>query len=390
LGSLSSEASDALVSVELMTGSTQDEPLQDEADPRFPVFNAEARSVISEQLAREAHHSEKFLSPARAGFRLFSKRDGKKHACIYFDEAGEQDLLGPIHAQLIDNLVGAFRAWLKERRRVSAYTSGDLGECDAVFYLASNFSTRAPDEFFPDLSKFAQRHPVAWFNYKFDSFLDYYLQHRFKEGWDSILFNVPKILQADQAPTEQNPDPGFYRFFHYKGETFEKLARFDPVTRIFAASPEINAITLSDPKRVKVLSTAEHSKNHSVIPYVVEQDLGQGGKLFYFADLPFTFNHYEDRSLIFTDLIYDILAEPAPDRPLLALVRLEDISPSIPDEYIAQSVDYLADRSIPFSMALIPYYSNLFSNPAGSATAPVWLPVDRFPDFAGMIRYSAA
>ena len=390
LAALPPELAGALSTVELMTGSTQDEPLEDEADPRFLVFNAGARALLSERLARNVHHSESVASPARAGFRLFSVNDGKKHACIYFDEAGEQDLLGPIHAQLIDNLVGAFPGWLKERRRVSAYVPGDLDACDAVFYLASNFSTGAPSGFYPDLSEFLQRHPVAWFNYKFDSFLDYYLQQRFKSGWDSILFNVPKILQADRPPTEQDPDPGFYRYFHYKGETFEKMARFDPATRIFAASPEINAVAVSDPERVKVLSSAEHSRNHSLIPYVVEQDLRRGGKLFYFADLPFTFNHYEDRSLIFTDLIYDILNEPAPDRPLLAFVRLEDICPAIPEEYIAQSVDYLADRSIPFAMALIPYYSNLFSNPAGSPTAPVWLPADRFPDFAGMIRYAVA
>jgi uncharacterized protein YdaL len=112
--------------------------------------------------------------------------------------------------------------------------------------------------------------------------------------------------------------------------------------------------------------------------------------VYYIADLPFSFNHYEDRSLIFCDLIYDILNEPAPDRPPLALVRLEDINPSIFSEYLTQTFDYLGDHHIPFSVALIPYYSDLFQNPMGVTTQPVWKPIDQFPDFVGMLRYGRA
>ena len=381
---------DAISGMELVVGSTQDEPLATEADPRFPIYNLDARALIKARLRRDTHHSESFLSPARSSFRLFQPNDQKKHACIYYDEAGEGDQLGPIHARLIDNLVGGFQGWAKERRRLSAFQSGDLKDCDSVFYLASNFLLGGPEVFFGELSLFLQTHPVVWFNYKFDSFFDYYLKQRFKSGFDPILFNVPKILQADEPPTRENPDPGFFRFFHYKGEIFEKLARFDPVTHLYSASPELGSISIFDPKKIQVLSQAEHSKNHALTPYAVEQDFSRGGKLFYFADLPFSFNHYEDRSLIFSDLIYDILQEAAPKRPPIALVRLEDINPGIPTEYLAQSIDYLADRSIPFSLALIPYYSNLFTNPMGASNQPVWQAIDRFPDFEGFLRYARA
>jgi uncharacterized protein YdaL len=380
----------AISGMELVVGSTQDEPLASEADPRFPIYNLDARTLLKERLKQTSHHSESFLSPARASFRLFSNQDQKKHACIYYDESGEGDQIGPIHARLIDNLVGAFRSWAKERRRLSGYHAGDLQDCDAVFYLASNFLTAGPDGFYGELSQFLQTHPVVWFNYKFDSFYDYYLKQRFKNGFDPILFNIPKILQADAQPTLDQPDPGFYRFFHYKGETFEKLARFDPVTHLYSASPEIGAVSILDPKKIQVLSVAEHSKTHAQTPYAVEQNFTQGGRLYYFADLPFSFNHYEDRSLIFSDLIYDILNEPAPKRSPIALVRLEDVSPAVPTEYLTQSIDYLTDRSVPYSLAIIPYYSNLFTNPMGASNQPVWQPADRFPSFTGFIRYAQA
>ncbi len=376
--------------IELVAGSTQDEPLPEEADPRFLVYNPEVRDILKERLALESHGSSRISSPPRSSFRRFEPGDQKKHACIYFDESDESDRIGAIHARLIDNLVGAFPAWAKERRRMSAYQKGDLGDCDAVFYLASNYGMKVPEEFLREASAFVQKNPLAWINYKFETFYDYYMRAKFRHGFDPILFNIPRILQADAPPSPSSPDPGFFRFFHYKGEIFEKEARFDRATGVYAASPEINEIRIDDATKVRVLSMAEHSKTRQRIPYAVTQAMKDGGRMFYFADLPFSFAHYEDRSLIFSDVIYDILGEPAPDRPLLALARLEDINPSIPTEYLAKAIDYLADRSIPFSLALIPYYSNLFSNPMGRATDPIWLPADQFPEFAGFVRYAAA
>jgi uncharacterized protein YdaL len=376
--------------MEIVVGSTQDEPLATEADPRFPIYNLDVRTLLKERLRKDSHHSQSFLSPARSSFRPFAKQDQKKHACIYYDESGEGDQIGPIHARLIDNLVGGFRSWAKERRRLSAFQAGDLQDCDAVFYLASNFMSDNPEAFYRELVPFLQTHSVAWFNYKFDSFYDYYLKQRFKNGFDPILFNIPKILQADAPATLDQPDPGFYRIFHYKGETFEKLARFDPVTHLYSASPELGEVKILDQKKIQILAQAEHSKSHAKTPYVVAQDLTQGGRLYYFADLPFSYNHYEDRSLIFSDLIYDILKEPTPKRPPVALVRLEDVSPEVPTEYLTQSIDYLSDRSVPYSMALIPYYSNLFTNPMGAWNVPTWQAADRFPDFSGFLRYAQA
>ncbi len=377
-------------SVELMLATTLDEPMPEEADPRYLIPNPAAEKVLREFLRVKTHESQTFSSPRKSSFRFFRDAPGKKHACIYFDEADPKDSIGAVHARMIDNLVGAFPRWAKERRTMAGFIPGDLRDCDVVFYLASNFSSPVVEPFLAELEESLKTKTVVWFNYKFDRFSDHFERNAANHGLPSLAFRVPRFIQADAPPTEAVPDPGFFRYFHYKGEVFEKPARFDPLNHVFAASPEIGAVTLGLPDQVDVLSHAEHSKSHELTPYIVRQELGSSSALYYVADLPFSFNHYEDRSLIFCDVIYDILREPAPVRPPLALIRLEDINPSIAPRNLFSVVDYLADRNIPFSMALIPYYSNLFEDPMQGRISPVYVPIDRVQEFKGVIDYAKA
>ncbi len=376
--------------VELMTSTTLDEPTVGEGDLRFLLPNPGVEQELRDFLKLNVHQSESFSSPRKSAFRFFEDAPGKRHACIYFDEVDSRDSIGAVHARMIDNLVGAFPKWAKERRTLQGYLPGDLKDCDVVFYLASNFNSPVPDGFLVELEDFLEAKTVVWFNYKFDRFSDHYKQSSSRHGLPPLAFQVPRFIQADAPPTPANPDPGFFRYFHYKGEVFEKPARFDPLNHVFAASPELGAIHLEVPDRVDVLSHSEHSKTRELTPYIVRQELGSTSELYYVADLPFSFNHYEDRSLIFCDVMYDILREPAPSRPPLALVRLEDINPSIDSRNLIGVVDYLSDRNIPFSMALIPFYSNLFQDPMRGRVSPVYLPIDRVPGFKGVLDYAKA
>ncbi len=382
----------ALQSIELTFASTQDEPFEADADPRFPFYNPNVKAFLKDRLHSDNHHSTEVTSLPRASLEDFSGADeGKKRACIYFDELNAKDALGAIHARMLENLIGAFPDWRRERRSIQFYRTGDLLSCDTIFYLASNFVLEPPAAFYPDLVEFAQHHTLTWFNYKFDHFAeasaDYARRH---PGASPVSFHVPYMIQPDRPPTYEIPDPGFFRYFDYKGETFEKLARYDPMTKLYSNSPELGGVQIQDPSKVQVLSYARHSKTDQKTPYVVEQKLGDAGSLYYFADLPFSFGHYEDRYFIFSDLIYDILKEKTPDRPPVALVRLEDINPSDSISSISWATDYLADHHIPFSMAMIPYYSNLFEDPIRGVNEPVWKPADQYPEFLGAMKYAKA
>ncbi len=393
------QTGNVLDSVEVMVTSTESEPLAENADLRYLLYHPFARKVLEEHLKIKNHHSSEVDSPARS-FLPPSESPGvvTKLACIYFDEMNAKDMIGAIHARMLETLIGAFPDWRRERRSIRYYQSQDLKSCDAVFYLASNFVLNPPASFYPDLSVFAQDHTVAWFNYKFDHFSKDYAElsrqrtlHK-QEALGSIDFSVPYTLQPDQPPTAEKPDPGFYRYFEYKGETFEKQATWDPVTHIYSNSPELGYIQVhpSAAVSVKVLAQARHSISGNKTPYIVQQSLGQRGALFYIADLPFSFIHYEDRYLIFCDVIYDILKEPTPNRKPVALVRLEDINPSIAVENMTWVIDYLSDHSIPYSMALIPLYSSVFYDPLTGAATSLWKPVDQYPQFVGTLKYAKA
>ncbi len=392
LDSVSGKMGYDLDSVEIIFATTQSEPLPANADPRFLIYNKFAVKVLSDHLQAVHQFSASFSSPAKSPQATALWHNAKvgqatKMACIYFDEMNAQETLGAIHSRMLETLIGAFPDWRRERRSVSLYQADDLKNCDTVFYLSTNFNLVPPANFYADLARYAQSHTLTWFNYKYAQFSKVYDQMK---DLTPLAFHVPYILQPDQPPTPEKPDPGFYRYFDYKGETFEKLATWDPVAVVYANSPELGYVEVNDPKQVKILATARHSTKGTVIPYVVQQNIGTGGSIYYIADLPFSFIHYEDRYLIFCDVIYDILNEPTPKRPPVALVRLEDINSAIPTEDLTWVIDYLGDRSIPYAMALIPYYSGLFFDPGPGLASPVWMPSDQFPEFAGTLRYAKA
>ena len=387
LKSIDDETGQALQSVELLFANTQPEPLWDQADPRFFLYNPTAHDLITEQLKTEHHHSSLVSSLAKS-FLPDLDDTPKKKACIYFDELNSKDTLGPIHARMLENLIGAFPKWRRERRSVVYYQAHDLDDCDVVFYLASNFVLEPPATFYSDLANYMQSHTVTWFNYRFDQFA--------KTSKATLSFNVPYMMQPDLPPSRHVQDPGFFRYFDYKGETFEKLAYWNPIHQnIYSNSPELARIEVQDPTKVSILATARHSQKDINTPYAVREDFQNSdpahpGSLYYFADLPFSFVHREDRYFIFCDVLWDILKETPPDRKPVALVRLEDINPAMSPENLTWVTDYLADRNVPFSMAVIPLYSNLFFNPTTGKNAPIWKPVDQYPAFVGNLKYAKA
>jgi len=377
--------------LELIVANTDNEPTLFKADRRFPYFNKTAFQSIKSELVKPTleEYSTKFKS-SKASFLPKTEADPliQKTACIYFDEKDENDLLGPIHARLLENVIGAFKNWRRERRSITLYEPKDLNSCDAVFYLASNFGVDAPSSFYPELNEFLKKKTVVWFNYKMDRFLKIFSDAKIPSP---LAFDVPLIIQADSPPTKQNPDPGFYRYFDYKGETFFKQASFSEATGNYTSSPEINQVRIQNASLVEVKATARHSKTNAITPYVVKQSV-QEGSFWYFADLPFSFIHYEDRYLIFCDLIWDILNETPPTSQPMALVRIEDVNPSDDVNSVIWAIDYLKSENVPGSLAVIPYYSNLFHDPfsENEAQAATWFPANKNPGFLGLMNYAKA
>ena len=138
---------------------------------------------------------------------------------------------------------------------------------------------------------------------------------------------------------------------------------------------------------MKIHSLARHSKDKNrETPYIVSTGTSEGGEVWYVADSPFSFTHYEDRYYIFTDLLWDIVEETPTHGPK-AMVRIEDVNPTQDLGALKWAVDYLRDSNTPVAFALIPFYGDTFGLQEPDFK-PVFQPVTKFPNFMGTLRYS--
>jgi uncharacterized protein YdaL len=377
---LSENVRKKIVEIEFREATTEIEPEDGKEDLRCLLYNPQLKEFFLNW--KKEYQSQP--TPARSLASI-----GKKKACILYDRADSNDGVGAIHAPMLQSLLGAFRNWTVTSQSIAKYESGSLNSCDSVFYIASNYILNPPNRFYEEAAEYSKSHPLVWMNYKFSNFVKAYDQAALGRGEKALGFNVTKIDQPLSPPTRDLLDPGFFRFFDYKGETFEKAAQWNRVTNRFASNPELNLISVSNEEDVKVLSVARHSKLDSKTPYAVVRSHSEGGSVWYIADLPFAFVDYGTPYFIFCDFLWDILGETPPSGPQPALIRIEDVNPTQSQSDLRWVIDYLSDRKIPFSMAVIPYYSNLFTDPFTKRPGR-WQPAYKYPEFVGTLRYAKA
>lgn len=358
-------------SIELMVSHTDFEP--NTPDLRYLYFNPLMKSP---ELYKLPVIPPEVLAP----FPLKNDSD-KNLACIYYDKKNLPpfiDRIGDIHSVMLESNLGAFKKWRIERYPLQSYYPGKLFSCQALFYLGTNFLQEIPADFLNEAAELTQYIPVVWFNYK----LPYLISALKNLGLDSG-FNAELLIQPDSIPSPTNVDPGFFRYFDYKGETFHKLAEWNPLSNNFSASAELHKITVTNNSQVEILATARHSKTNEKTPYAV-----RSGNLWYFADSPFSFSHYEDRYYILADLLWDIMSEEAPTEKV-ALVRVEDVAPNTNMEGLKWAIDYFAEENVPFSLAVIPLYIDMVGDESTNNN-PSYAPITKYPELTSLLRYAKA
>ncbi len=354
--------------VEILEANTDFEPKN--PDPRYPYYNPNFNDPLIYELPKKPIA----VLPA---FPI-PETTGKKIACVLYDKNDlppQVDRIGDIHSVMLESVLGAFPAWKIRRQRLKSYTQGSLQDCQSVFYLATNFAQELPLGFADEVAVLSNRIPVIWFNYKFSELAQNLRNRNQDPGFDAAV-----LIQPDSAPSPLNQDPGFFRFFDYQGESFFKLAQWNPASGNFAASPELHFINIKDADKVEVLSKSRHSKTNATIPYAV-----RSGNIWYMADSPFSFVHYEDRFYILTDLLWDILSETPPTERI-ALIRIEDVNPSLDMVSLRWAMDYLADQNVPFSLGVIPWFADIIGA-GGPDFQPQFKPITKFPSFVSQLRH---
>lgn len=306
----------------------------------------------------------------------------KLKSCIYYDNitTAPKYRLGEIYAIMLQNLMGHFREVEVISLKMREYKSGDLNKCDRVVYLGSYFEAPLPDSFLEDIVNY--QNPVMWMNYNI-----WNLQK--KMGLDNFVrktgfeFQVLRGFDDPSTSGYDRKDPGFFKYFNYKGEKFRKLSFYHEPQQKIVASPEIALVRNVD---AEVISEAEHSKTGAKAPYVLRKN-----KFYYIGDIPFSFIHEIDRYFIVCDLLFDFLELPPRIKSgkRYAFARIEDISAAYEKNlnYIYQTIKIFKDRKISYGISVIPKYVDPYGFDMGG---PWVITLKKSPKLLKALRYAVA
>ena len=251
-----------------------------------------------------------------------------------------------IYAILLKNLLGHFY----EIKHVyfipiDTYQHGQLTTCKTNFYLGSLDNKRIPPAYLQDFITTSTT--TVWVNANINQLGPTNL----KNLWGVKFGGVAKL---DWGHPTTSGEPGFYRDYEYKGETFPLSNK----SVNYQANPEfatIYVMQLLDPKMISyTTSWAKYNASPFKIPYILHNQ-----NHWYIATMPFSYLE-KGSYLIFCDALFDILELP-PRYPgkKPALIRIEDVNAAYTDPIRMLSITNLLTRlKIPFSIALIPIFKD--------------------------------
>ena len=320
-------------------------------------------------------------SKADPGGLAAVRNEPQKCLQIYYDSVESDPKMtrfGRLHALHLDNLVGHFPKIQTYIIPVAKYQSGDIERCASSIYLGTYYDAPIPESFLLDFVQTTKH--VAWLGYNFWKLGD---QHM-KDIW-GLQFKGLSTLDLNHRDSKGRP--GFYKYYTYKDETFEKYGEFDRVDPAkFNAAWEIPLFSVTDPQSAQnVLSWAKHSTHaDDATPWAI----GARNK-WLFGDSPFSFVTQTDRYLIFCDVLFDILDEkprrPTGKRP--ALFRVEDVHPKVPLWQLYRMVEVLKKHDVPFSITTIPIYSDPLGN-VEEELAERFVPITRDRSMRDFLDYA--
>jgi uncharacterized protein YdaL len=286
------------------------------------------------------------------------------------DPSSVQAKQGMAYAIMLSNLLGHFPLEA-ELMAIADYQAGSIDRHQATFYFGSHFDYPLPQQFLADVATTART--VVWFRYNLWQLTDNrQLQFARRFGLRSL-----GVRGLNSLPSEEIPDPGFFRTVSYQGTSLDKYYRYDVQTGNVAVDPDVVAIDILDASKVERVADIRNSATGETLPYIV-----RAANFWFVADIPFSFIGPRDRYLVIADVLHDMLA--IKHRVFRqALLRLEDISPKGKPAILAAVVQYLAERQIEFSIAVIPRYRDPFG--ANNNGVPEELTLSQSPQLVAVL-----
>ncbi len=296
---------------------------------------------------------------------------GSATTLVVYDTTGTWGYLGELYAMAAGNLAGHFGRVTAEP--AADYVAGQVNNYTATIYIGSTYNEPLPTAFLNDV--LATTHPVIWaannvwqLSGTEGSSADQAFEAKY--GWDA---SASYFDPSDDATT-----------ISYKGQTFSRNA---------AAGADILAPRIVTPAAVSVLGSANctDSSGGAVNCAPIAQSSGtsfgwaiRSANLTYVGEVPFSFISESDRYVAFSDLLFAALA-PSAQPTHRALVRIEDVSPTSNPAALRQVADYLYGQNVPFSVSVIPTYTD----PTGyySGGTPQTITLAQAPTVVSALKY---
>lgn len=269
---------------------------------------------------------------------------------VLFDKTGAYGWLGELYAIAGVTLASHFGP--ATSKPVANYQVGDLAKYKAVLYIGSTYDEPLPVGFLDDV---------------------------LKNTTTQVLWMYNNIWQlANRSPNfvgQFGYNPWIYDTATVNTVTYKGVA----LSRETVNAAGIMSYSTLDTTKVTVLATAKKSTG-ATLPWAV-----RSSRLTYFGEIPFAYIGANDRYLAFCDLLYDALAPTTAVRHR-ALVRLEDVSPDEDPVAFRAIVDYLYGAQVPFSVAVIP----VFTDPRGyyNGGVPVTVRWKDRPQMLAALKYA--
>lgn len=296
---------------------------------------------------------------------------------IYYDQAPLKNYqLGKIYSIYLQNLLGHFPEFTQIISPIERYRSGEIEKCRSTIYIGSYFENQIPSSFYIDFEKTKKN--VAWLGYSIWKFGDERLEKMFGHRYAGLTTLDLEKLNSEGLPS-------FFKFIEYKGEKFEKFAKWvdRPEGKVFAAPFEQVILKKSEDalsSSFEIKAQSRHDRTGEVIPYIIRSK-----NKFYVADVPFSYAHESDRYLVFADLLFDILGTQPRHREKLAIMRIEDVHPKLPLRNLMLLQDVFKEEKVPLHIALIPlFFDPLYRYDRGPTES--FLPMTSVPQFMNWLK----
>ncbi|MDQ1534548.1 MAG: hypothetical protein QOF28_2309, partial [Actinomycetota bacterium] len=298
--------------------------------------------TASSSLAGTSSTSATVAAPASA--RTWGPAGATTSTLVLYDTTDAYGWLGELYAIAAGNLASHFGRITAEP--VVDYQAGQLNGFSAAIYLGSTYNEPIPVGFLNDV--LANTKPVVWAGYnvwQLAGTADAAAAFQTAYGWDastSYFDDTDSITQVGYNGQTLTRDPG-------AGSVL--APHITSTTGQVTVLGNAQCGTVAAP--VACAPIAQTPPGATTFPWAI-----RSANLTYIGEIPLTYMNETDRYLAFSDLLFSVL-QPAAPTVHRALVRLEDVGPVInTPAQLRATADYLASRNVPFSVAVIPSYTD--------------------------------